>query len=60
MDFGRLDVLSKEIDIINAILNGDNNVSFNSLYEKDSKILRTSLASRCHIRGLGRCHLLQG
>lgn len=35
MDFGRLDVLSKEIDIINAILNGDNNVSFNSLYEKD-------------------------
>lgn len=35
MDFGRLDILSKEIDIINAILNGDHSVSFNSLYEKD-------------------------
>lgn len=35
MDFGRLDILSKEIDIINAIINGDNNVSFNSLYEQD-------------------------
>lgn len=33
MDFGRLRALSKEVDILNAIINGEEGVSFASLFE---------------------------
>ena len=35
MNFDRLKVLSKEADIINAIINGEGGVSFNSLFEDE-------------------------
>ena len=38
MDFNRLQALSLEIDIINAIINNNKDISFNKLFESDENI----------------------
>lgn len=42
MNFDRLKVLSKEADVINAIINGEEGVSFNSLFEDEPEATNES------------------